>query len=50
MVAKRKLSQNKTDDVVETIIAELRAGGSPYADPRLADEMERDFETRKAAR
>jgi transcriptional regulator len=50
VVAKRKLSQNKSDEVVETIVAELRAGGSAYADPRLADEMERDFETRKAAR
>lgn len=50
VVAKRKLSQNKSDDVVETIIAELQAGGGPYADPRLAGEMRRDLETRKAAR
>ncbi|MCR2811693.1 FMN-binding negative transcriptional regulator [Microbacterium sp. zg.Y1090] len=41
VVAKRKLSQNRPDDVVETIIAELDAGSSPYADPRLADEMRR---------
>jgi transcriptional regulator len=50
VVAKRKLSQNKTDDVVETVIAELESGGSPYADPRLAGEMRRDLQTRQAAR
>lgn len=50
VVGKRKLSQNKPDEVVETVIAELEAGGSPYADPRLPGEMRRDFETRKAAR
>jgi transcriptional regulator len=50
VVGKRKLSQNKPDDVVETVIVELDAHGSPYADPRLAGEMRRDFETRKAAR
>ena len=50
VVAKRKLSQNRPDDVVETIIAELEAGAGPYADPRLAGEMRRDLDTRKAAR
>ncbi|MFB8146948.1 FMN-binding negative transcriptional regulator [Microbacterium sp. NPDC056003] len=50
IVAKRKLSQNRPDDVVETIIAELEAGAGPYADPRLAGEMRRDLDTRKAAR
>ncbi|GAA5198397.1 FMN-binding negative transcriptional regulator [Microbacterium jejuense] len=50
VVGKRKLSQNKPDEVVETVIAALRAGSGPYADPRLPDEMRRDFETRKAAR
>src|SRR5690349_1658824 len=50
VVAKRKLSQNRPDDVVETIIAELGAGGSPYADPELAREMRRDLDARKAAR
>ncbi|WES65279.1 FMN-binding negative transcriptional regulator [Microbacter sp. GSS18] len=50
VVAKRKLSQNKPDEVVETIIGELRAGGAAYADPRLADEMIRDLRTRRAAR
>jgi len=50
VVGKRKLSQNKPDEIVETVIAELAAGGSPYADPRLAGEMRRDFDTRRAAR
>lgn len=50
VVAKRKLSQNKPDEVVETIIAELSAGAGPYADPRLPAEMRRDLDTRKAAR
>lgn len=40
VVAKRKLSQNKTPEVVETVIAEL-SGDGPYADPRLAAEMRR---------
>ena len=50
VVAKRKLSQNRPDEVVETIIAELEAGAGPYADPRLAGEMRRDLDTRRAAR
>jgi transcriptional regulator len=50
VVGKRKLSQNKTDDVVENVIVELEAGSSPYADPRLAGEMRRDLETRRTAR
>lgn len=50
VVAKRKLSQNKPDEIVETVITELEAGESPYADPRLPAEMRRDLETRKAAR
>ena len=50
VVAKRKLSQNKPDEVIETIIAELAAGGSAYADPRLGSEMQRAFDARKAAR
>lgn len=40
VVAKRKLSQNKTPEVVETIIAEL-SGDGPYAHPELAAEMRR---------
>ena len=50
VVAKRKLSQNRADETVDTVIAELEAGRSPYADPRLAGEMRRDLETRRAAR
>lgn len=49
VVAKRKLSQNRPDEVVETIIAELGAGGA-YVDPLLAAEMRRDLDTRRAAR
>jgi transcriptional regulator len=49
VVAKRKLSQNRPDEVVETIIAELGAGGG-YVDPRLAAEMQRDLDARRAAR
>ncbi|MET0673508.1 MAG: FMN-binding negative transcriptional regulator [Microbacterium pygmaeum] len=45
VVAKRKLSQNKTPDVVETIIAEL-SGDGPYADPALAAEMRRAADAR----
>lgn len=50
VVAKRKLSQNKSDEVVDTIIAELDAGASPYADPRLPDEMRRAHGALRAAR
>ncbi|GAA2013707.1 FMN-binding negative transcriptional regulator [Microbacterium ulmi] len=50
IVAKRKLSQNRPDDVVETIIAELGAGSGRYTDPRLPGEMQRDLDTRRAAR
>ncbi|MDW4572779.1 FMN-binding negative transcriptional regulator [Microbacterium sp. M3] len=50
VVGKRKLSQNKSDEIVETVIAGLEAGTGPYADPRLAGEMRRDLDTRKAAR
>jgi transcriptional regulator len=38
--ARAKLSQNKAPEVVERIIAGLRADG-PYASPALADEMAR---------
>ncbi|MBD7956554.1 FMN-binding negative transcriptional regulator [Microbacterium sp. Sa4CUA7] len=47
VVAKRKLSQNRSDEVVETIIAELEAGSSPYADARLAGEMRRAHHARR---
>lgn len=50
VVAKRKLSQNKSGEVVDTIIAELDAGASPYADPRLPDEMRRAHGALRAAR
>lgn len=43
VVAKRKLSQNKSADVVETVIAEL-SGDGPYADAALAAEMRRAHE------
>lgn len=45
VVAKRKLSQNKTPDVVETIIAELSGAGA-YAQPELAAEMRRAADAR----
>jgi transcriptional regulator len=40
VVAKRKLSQNKSREVVETVIAEL-SGDGPCASPSLAAEMRR---------
>ncbi len=40
VVAKRKLSQNKPAETVETVIAEL-SGTGPYANPALAQEMRR---------
>ena len=40
VVAKRKLSQNRTPEIVETIIGEL-SGDGPYANPALAAEMQR---------
>lgn len=48
--AKRKLSQNRPDAVVDTIIAELERTATPYADPRLATEMRRAHEAMRAAR
>lgn len=48
VVAKRKLSQNRPDAVVETIIAEL-AGDGAHANPALAAEMRRDLDARTAA-
>lgn len=50
VVAKRKLSQNKPDEVVDTIIAELESGAGPYADPRLPAEMRRAHDALRAAR
>lgn len=48
VVAKRKLSQNKPAETVAAVIAELRADG-PYANPVLADEMQRAQAARGAA-
>jgi transcriptional regulator len=50
VVGKRKLSQNRPDDVVENIIVQLEAGATDYADARLAGEMRRALEARQAAR
>lgn len=47
VVAKRKLSQNKAPEVVETIIAEL-SGDGPYAHPQLAAEMRRAHDARRS--
>lgn len=49
VVAKRKLSQNKSPEVVETIIAEL-SGDTPWSNPGLADEMRRSHDALTAAR
>lgn len=49
VVAKRKLSQNKTPEVVETIIAEL-SGDGPYANPALVAEMRRAHDALADAR
>jgi transcriptional regulator len=47
--AKRKLSQNKPDSIVESVIAELDGDGE-YAHPALAAEMRRAHEARLAHR
>ena len=49
VVAKRKLSQNKPAEVVESVIAEL-SGTGPYAQPELAAEMRRAHDSIAAAR
>ncbi|MDN3494468.1 FMN-binding negative transcriptional regulator [Planococcus sp. APC 4015] len=49
VVAKRKLSQNKSAEVVETIIAEL-SGDAPWANPALAAEMRRAHDAMAAAK
>lgn len=48
VVAKRKLSQNRPDEVVETIIAELSSEGA-RANPELAAEMRRALDARATA-
>lgn len=50
VTAKRKLSQNRPDDVVDTIIDRLEAGEGGYTDPRLAAEMRRARDAMRAAR
>ncbi|WP_417556502.1 FMN-binding negative transcriptional regulator [Microbacterium sp.] len=47
--AKRKLSQNKPESIVESVIAELDGDGE-YAHPALAAEMRRAHEARLAHR
>jgi len=49
VTAKSKLSQNKPDYAVDTVIAELEGTG-PYAQPALAAEMRRVHGHRRAAR
>lgn len=49
VTAKRKLSQNKPDEVIENVILEL-SGDGVYAEPRLAAEMRRAHDARLAAR
>ncbi|MBQ9917457.1 MAG: FMN-binding negative transcriptional regulator [Microbacterium sp.] len=47
VVGKRKLSQNRPAEVVDTIIAGL--GDGPYANPSLAAEMQRAADARRPA-
>ncbi|WOF24571.1 FMN-binding negative transcriptional regulator [Microbacterium betulae] len=49
LVAKRKLSQNRPDEVIETIIHGLDGDG-PYRNPGLAAEMRRAQDARTAAK
>lgn len=46
VVAKRKLSQNKPSETIETVIAALRSEG-PYENPALAAEMRRAQDARR---
>ncbi|MEU4015884.1 FMN-binding negative transcriptional regulator [Microbacterium sp. NPDC028030] len=46
VVAKRKLSQNKPQETIETVIASLSAPG-PYTNPELAAEMRRAQDARR---
>lgn len=48
VVAKRKLSQNKPDEVIENVIFELGRGA--YPNPELVSEMQRAHDARLAAR
>ncbi len=50
VVAKRKLSQNRPDEVVDEIILQLEQGAGDYVDPRLPTEMRRAHDAIRAAR
>jgi transcriptional regulator len=49
VVAKRKLSQNKPDDVIENVILEL-SRDEAHPNPALVAEMQRAHDARVAAR
>lgn len=49
VVAKRKLSQNKSDEIIENVIFELSRPGE-HTNPALAAEMQRAHDQRVAAR
>ncbi|PRB65135.1 FMN-binding negative transcriptional regulator [Microbacterium sp. MYb45] len=49
VVAKRKLSQNKPVETIETVISALRSDG-PYSNPALAEEMRRAQDARTGGR
>ncbi|MEY9953765.1 FMN-binding negative transcriptional regulator [Leifsonia sp. EB34] len=49
IVAKQKMSQNRPDHIVDSIMAEL-GGDSPYASPTLLREMTLVHDRRRAAR
>lgn len=49
IVAKQKMSQNRPDHIVDSIMAEL-GGDSPYASPSLLREMQVVHNRRRAAR
>lgn len=50
VTAKRKLSQNRPSEVVDTIVDHLEAGEGGYAHPRLAAEMRRAHDAMRTAR
>ncbi|CAM5297808.1 FMN-binding negative transcriptional regulator [Leifsonia shinshuensis] len=49
IVAKQKMSQNRPDHIVDSIMSEL-GGDSPYASPALLREMQLVHDRRRAAR
>ncbi|QNE34408.1 FMN-binding negative transcriptional regulator [Leifsonia shinshuensis] len=49
IVAKQKMSQNRPDHIVDSIMSEL-GGSSPYASPALLREMQLVHDRRRAAR